>query len=214
MASQQVAFLIARRAITKTHSRPHASDHNPFSESQFKTLKYGPEFPERFGSIKDATTFYWRFFSWSNHDHHHSGIGLMTPAMVHGDEVEAVTQVRKLTLSAALEGHLERFVRGTPRPPVAPEAAGIKKPKTNSSVYEACALAENTLTPRVWGDESMRDRRPWGILEADFFDPAPRPPVNDTKFVREVSQNHGHVPLSCLAFQGTHERCCPFSELR
>jgi putative transposase len=190
MASQPVAFLIARLGITKTHSRPHVSNDNPFSESQFKTLKYCPEFPERFGSIEDATTFCRRFFSWYNHDHRHSGIGLMTPAMVHRGEAEAVTQVRKVTLSAAFEAHPERFVRGTPRPPVVPEAAWINKPKTNSSISGACALAENTLIPRVQGDGSMRDRRSCGILEADFLDPAPRPPGNDSKFVREVSQNH------------------------
>jgi hypothetical protein len=149
-----------------------------------------PNAPARFGSIEDATAFCRRFFSWSNHDHRHSGLGLMTPAMVHGGEVEAVTQVRKLTLPAAFEARPERFVRGTPRPPVAPGAAWINQPKTNSSVSEACALAENTLIPRVQGDGSMRDRRPCGILEADFLDPAPRPPRNDTKFVRGVSQNH------------------------
>jgi hypothetical protein len=102
------------------------------------------------------------------------------PAVIHGGEVEAVTQVRKLTLSAAFQRHPERFVRGTPRPPVVPEAAWINKSETNSSVCEACALAENTLIPRVQGDGSMRDRRSCGILEADFPDPAPRPPGNDT----------------------------------
>ena len=100
-----------------------------------------------------------------------SSVGLMTPAIVHGGEVEAVTQVRKLTFSAAFEAHPERFVRGTPRPPVVPEAAWMNKPKTNSSISEACALAENTLIPRVQGDGSMRDRRSCGILEVDFLDP-------------------------------------------
>jgi hypothetical protein len=114
----------------------------------------------------------------------------MIAAMVHGGEVEAVMQVRKLTSWAAFEAHPERFVRGTPRPPVVPEAAWINKPKTNSSGSEACALAENTLIPRVQGDGSMRDRRSCGILEADFLDPAPRPPGNDTRFAQEVSQNH------------------------
>jgi hypothetical protein len=102
--------------------------------------------------------------------------------------VEAVTQIRKLTLSAAFERHPERSVQGTPRPPVVPEAAWINKLKTNSSRSEACALAENTLIPRVWRDGSMRDRQSCGILEADFPDPAPRPPRNDTEFVPEVSK--------------------------
>ena len=88
-------------------------------------------------------------FSWYNTAHHHSGVGLMTPAMVHRGEVEAVTQVRKLTLSAAFEARPERSVRGTPRPAVVPEAAWIDKPKTHSGICEACALAEKTLIPRV-----------------------------------------------------------------
>ena len=104
----------------------------------------------------------------------------MAPAMVRGGEVEAVTQVRKVTLSAGFKAHPERFARGTPRPPVVPEAAWIIKPEINSGVSEACAPAENTLIPRVQGDGSMRDRRSCGILEADFLDPAPRPPANDT----------------------------------
>jgi len=130
------------------------------------------------------------FLSWYNTAHHQSGLGLMTPAMVHGGEVEAATQVRKVTLSAAFERHPERFVQGTPRPPVVPEAAWINKPKTNSSISEASAVAENPLIPRVQGDGSMRDRRSCGILVTGFLDPPPRPPGNHTKFVREVSQNH------------------------
>jgi hypothetical protein len=117
-----------------------------------------------------------RFFSWPNHDHRHSGVGLMTPAMLHCGEVEAGTPVHKLTSSAALEAHPQRFVRGMPRPPVVPEAAWINKPEINSSVSEACALAENTLNPNVQGDGSMRDRRPCGFLEADSPGPASRPP--------------------------------------
>jgi hypothetical protein len=140
--------------------------------------------------VQDARGLCQVFFSWYDTAHRHSGVGLMTPAMVHGGEVEAVTQVRKLTLSAAFEGHRGPLVRGTPRPPVVPEAAWINKAKTNSSRSEACALAEKTPIPRVQGDGSMPDRRSCGILEADFLDPAPRPPGNNTKFVREVSQNH------------------------
>ena len=99
--------------------------------------------------IQDARGFCQVLFSWYNTELNHGGVGLMTRVMVHGGEVEAVTQVRMLTLSAAFERHPERFVRGTLRPPVLPEAAWINKPKTNSSRSEACALAENTLIPRV-----------------------------------------------------------------
>jgi putative transposase len=83
MTSKPVAFLLADLGVTKTHSRPHVSDDNPFSEAQFKTLKYRPEFPDRFGSIVDARGFCQRFFPWYNTEHHHSGIGLLTPADVH-----------------------------------------------------------------------------------------------------------------------------------
>ena len=152
MASPPVALLLARLGITKTPSRPPVSNDHPFSESPFKTLKYGPEFPERCGSSEDATTFCRRFFSWYNQDHRHCGRGLMTPAMVQRGEAAAVTQVRKATLSAAFQAHPERFVRGTPRPPVVPAAAWINKPKTHSSTSEACPRAENTLIPRGQGD--------------------------------------------------------------
>ena len=190
LASPPMAFLLARLGITQTPSRPPVANDHPFSESPFKTWKYGPEFPERCGSSEDAPTFGRRYFSWYNQDHRHRGSGRMTPAMVPRGEAQAVTPVRKATLSAAFQAHPERFVRGTPRPPVVPAAAWITKPKTNSSISEAGPLAENTLIPRVQGEGSRRDRRSGGILEPDFLDPAPRPPRNDTKFVREVSQNH------------------------
>ena len=83
MTSKPVALLLADLGVTKTHSRPHVSDDNPFSESQFKTLKYRPEFPKRFGSIQDARGFCQRFFPWYNTEHHHSGIGLLTPEVLH-----------------------------------------------------------------------------------------------------------------------------------
>ena len=83
MISKPVVLLLADLGLTKSHSRPHVSDDNPFSESQFKTLKYCPGFPDRFGSIEDARNFCRDFFHWYNHEHRHGGIGLMTPAMVH-----------------------------------------------------------------------------------------------------------------------------------
>jgi hypothetical protein len=141
-----------------------------------------------FHRVQDARGLCQVFFSWYNTARRHSGVGLMTPAMVHRGEVEAVTQVRELTLSAAFERHPERFVQGKPRPPVVPEAAWINKPKTNSSRSEACALTEKTLIPRVQGDGSMQDRRSCGIPEADSLDPAPRPPGNDTRLV--IAQGH------------------------
>ncbi len=128
MASKPVAFLLADLGVTKSHSRPHVSNDNPFSESQFKTLKYRPDFPERFGCIEDARVFCDRFFTWYNHDHRHSGIGLHTPADVHHGRAGAVRDARFTVLSSAYELHPERFVRKHPEPPSVPGAVWINKP--------------------------------------------------------------------------------------
>jgi putative transposase len=110
MTSKPVALLLADLGITKTHSRPHVSDDNPYSESQFKTLKYRPEFPERFGSIEDTRAFCQRFFPWYNREHRHSGIGLLTPEIVHYGKAELATTARESVLAAAFSAHPERFV--------------------------------------------------------------------------------------------------------
>ncbi len=128
MKSKPVAFLLADLGVTKSHSRPHVSDDNPFSESQFKTLKYRPEFPDRFGSIEDARRFCQLFFSWYNTEHHHSGIGLLTPETLHYGRAEEVIQQRQEVLSLAYERNPERFVRAHPKPPAKPTAVWINKP--------------------------------------------------------------------------------------
>jgi putative transposase len=128
MTSKPVALLLADLGITKTHSRPHVSDDNPYSESQFKTLKYRPEFPERFGSIEDARGFCQEFMRWYNTEHHHTGIGLLTPETVHYGRAEAVIEERQRVLSAAYEQRPERFVRRHPRAPELPEAVWINPP--------------------------------------------------------------------------------------
>ncbi len=92
MASKPVAFLLADLGVTKSHSRPHCSNDNPFSEAQFKTLKYRPDFPQTFGSLEDARAFCASFYRWYNHDHRHSGIGMHTPADVHHGHADAVQQ--------------------------------------------------------------------------------------------------------------------------
>src|SRR6185312_12196579 len=110
MASKPVALLLADLGVTKSHSRPHCSNDNPYSEAQFKTLKYRPEFPDRFGSLEDGRAFCRRFFQWYNHDHRHSGIGFHTPADVHYGRAEAIREKRGIVLSAAYDLHPERFV--------------------------------------------------------------------------------------------------------
>jgi len=128
MRSQGVAMLLGSLGVTKTHSRPHVSNDNPYSEAQFKTVKYCPEFPDRFGSYEDALGFCHRFFRYYNHEHRHSGIGLMTPYAVHHGLASRITAARQDTLAAAFARHPERFVRKSPRPPVLPEAAWINPP--------------------------------------------------------------------------------------
>ena len=133
MKSKPVALLLADLGITKTHSRPHTSNDNPYSESQFKTLKYRPEFPNRFGAIEDARSFCQVFFSWYNKEHRHTGISLLTPEMVHYGQAQDVLRARKAVLHAAYQKHPERFVRKEPSPQPLPEAVWINPPKTTTS---------------------------------------------------------------------------------
>jgi putative transposase len=132
MASKPVAFLLADLGVTKSHSRPHCSNDNPYSEAQFKTLKYRPEFPDRFGSFEDAHAFSTRFFGWYNGEHRHSGIGFHTPADVHYGWAELVQAQRARVLDAAYTAHPERFVRKPPTPPALPTAAWINKPEEDT----------------------------------------------------------------------------------
>ena len=128
MASKPVALLLADLGVTKSHSRPHCSNDNPYSEAQFKTLKYRPEFPGRFGSIEDGRAFCRRFFQWYNHEHRHSGIGFHTPADVHFGHAGLAQLERTRVLQAAYAAHPERFVRQAPIPPPLPGPAWINKP--------------------------------------------------------------------------------------
>jgi putative transposase len=128
MASKPVAFLLADLGVTKTHSRPHTSNDNPYSEAHFKTLKYRPDFPETFGSIHDAREFCQSFFSWYNIDHRHSGIAWHTPHNVHHGHSQQVHQVRAEVLSAAYTRNPERFVRQQPHPAELPSSVWINKP--------------------------------------------------------------------------------------
>ena len=133
MTSKPVAFLLADLGVTKTHSRPHVSDDNPYSESQFRTMKYRPDFPDRFGSIQDSRAHSQLFFFWYNEEHRHSGIGLLTPAMVHYGQAEDIFQKRQLVLDAAYLAHPERFVRWPPKPLSIPKEVWINKPNASQN---------------------------------------------------------------------------------
>jgi putative transposase len=128
MASKPVALLLADLGVTKSHSRPHVSNDNPFSEAQFKTLKYRPDFPDRFDSIEHARAHVRDFFGWYNHQHRHSGVALMAPADVHYGRAPAITSARGRVLDTAYAAHPERFVRKHPTPPSIADTVWINRP--------------------------------------------------------------------------------------
>jgi len=133
MTSRSVALLLADLGVNKTHSRPHVSNDNPFSESHFKTLKYQPDFPDRFYSIEEARRFCREFFTWYNAEHHHAGIGLLTPETVHYGRAYQVIAARQQVLDLAAAQHPERFVRRLPTPPALPQAVWINPPGQESA---------------------------------------------------------------------------------
>lgn len=135
MKSKLVAQMLADLGVTKTHSRPYVSNDNPYSEAQFKTLKYCPQFPERFGCIQDSRSFCQFFFSWYNTEHRHSGIAMLTPEQVHYGLAGEITLNRKTVLASAFEKHPNRFKYKIPVPDTLPEAVWINPPpKENMGV--------------------------------------------------------------------------------
>ncbi len=128
MKAKVTAQLLADLGVTKSHSRPHTSNDNPFSESHFKTMKYQPRFPQRFGCIEDAKEFSRDFFAWYNQEHHHGGIGLMTPDQVHYGQADDIHAARQNILDRAFSANPERFVAKPPQPPAKPTAVWINPP--------------------------------------------------------------------------------------
>jgi putative transposase len=155
MTSKTVAFLLAVLGITKTHSRPYTSNGKPFSEAQFKTLKYRPDFPGRFRLIQDGRAFFQRFFDWYNREHRHSGIGLLTPEALHYNRADEIIARRHQVLAAAYAAHPKRFVR---RPP-SPSAAISWVHRANAARDQVFA---GTLPPRAALEEAQR------LMEVDY----------------------------------------------
>ena len=149
MTSKCVAHLLADLGVVKTHSRPQVSNDNPFSEAQFKTVKYHPSCPERFGSVEDARAWARELFEWYNHEHHHTGIGLLTPAVVHTGQASEVVAKREEVMAAAYVAHPERFVRGRPRVPQVPQAVWINPPAVQTVERSAVAAIESDPTIQV-----------------------------------------------------------------
>jgi putative transposase len=157
MVAKTVASLLADLGVAKSHSRPHVSNDNPYSEAQFKTLKYRPDYPDRFGSLADARQWARSFFAWYNERHHHSGLGLLTPALVHTGRAEIVRQKRQAVLRQAYQAHPERFPKGLPRPARLPEAVWINPPKS-----AAAAEPDRGSPAAVAGSTDLRYTPPGG----------------------------------------------------
>jgi putative transposase len=156
MKSKPVALLMTDLGITKTHSRPYTSDDNPFSEAQFKTLKYRPDFPKNFGCIEDARGFCRGFFHWYNKEHRHTGIRLLTPETVHHGLSDQILRSRGKILNAAYEAHPERFVKGAPAVKPLPEAVWINPPKDGLDT----ALRERGEWPGEATNQAAEERSP------------------------------------------------------
>ena len=149
MTSRTVALLLSDLGVIKSQSRPHTPNDNPYSEAQFKTMKYRPDYPNRFGALQDARVWARDFFSWYNFEHRHTALGLMTPAMVHYGQAIKVQSERQKVLETAYAAYPDRFVRGLPTPPNLPEAVWINKPKNEVLKQEMLSnflheLSQNT----------------------------------------------------------------------
>jgi len=131
MKAKSLAQLLIDLGVSKTFSRPYVPNDNPFSEACFKTLKYRPDYPDRFEALPQARRWGRAFFGWYNHQHHHTSLGLLTPAIVHAGLASSVLAQRQRVLSTAYAAHPERFVKGPPKPPQLPNAVWINPPKNS-----------------------------------------------------------------------------------
>jgi putative transposase len=142
MTSKTLAELLLDLGVAQSHSRPTISDDNPYSESQFKTMKYGPSYPERFASLQAARAWMRWFADWYNHEHKHSGIALLPPEVVHSGRAPEVLAKRQETMNAAYEAHPERFPRGRPQVAQLPKEVGINLPRPVSVAEPTTATSE------------------------------------------------------------------------
>lgn len=141
MIAKSMALLMSDLGVGKSHSRPHVSDDNPFSEAQFRTLKYSPTYPDRFGSLADARTWCEQFFIWYNQEHYHTGLGLLTPSDVHHGRAPQILDQRQRVLQQAYAAHPERFVKGAPTITQLPPAVWINPPAAIQNGETACDLS-------------------------------------------------------------------------
>jgi putative transposase len=187
MTSKPVALLLADLGVTRSLSRPQVSNDNPFSESQFKTLKYCPEFPERFGSVPHARDFSDSFFTWYNQEHRHSGIAMLTPEMVHYGRAEAVLAARRLVLEEAYRKHPERFVRQPPEPLRLPAAVWINPPVQTEQNLSSGPSAEKTA--RVFDPQAICLTAPDALYGPEARATGETQPVATLNSIVQLSQN-------------------------
>ena len=166
MTSKSVAVLLSDLGVIKTHSRPHVSNDNPYSEAQFKTLKYRPEFPARFGSIEDARSLCAELFRWYNGEHYHSGLALLTPAAVHCGKADGIIANRQTALNAAYQAHPERFVNQPPKHPELPGAVWINRPVEQTQT-ETPANQCSSLDQAVSGEGASSCGQPDASRESE-----------------------------------------------
>ena len=195
MRSKTVAQLLINLGVAKSHSRPYTPTDNPYSESQFKTMKYRPEYPERFNEREEARGWARGFFQWYNHEHHHSGLGLMTPAAVHYGLAEMVHKQRRQVLAAAYAAHPERFVHGEPTPPRWPDEVWINPPHSSHKSADLVGPATSEMEPGA--QEGSRARAQRSLDPAEHLATIERAldQPEDTgvllpKLQRELSQYH------------------------
>ena len=186
MTSKKVSQLLIDLGVRRTHSRPHVSNDNPFSEAQFKTTKYHPTFPDRFGSLEDARAWAGPFFVWYNHEHHHTALGLLTPATVHHGHLEEVLATRQQVLSTAYQAHGERFVRGAPQPERPPSAVWINPPSDwKGAAPNAFSSPANRSGPDQPGlasaSRGFTAQRPLDALGGAGYAKAERPLVGENQ---------------------------------
>jgi putative transposase len=194
MRSKSVAQLLSDLGVAKSHSRPYTPTDNPYSEAQFKTMKYRPDYPEVFYGITDARRWARAFFHWYNHVHHHTGLGLMTPATVHYGQVDEVCQQRQKVLDAAYRAHPERFVGGRPTPPQLPDEVWINPPEREHRIIGFADPAAKASQPGVQAGSRAKNG---ASLDANVHRAALEKPVDQSeiielfysKFQYELSQD-------------------------
>ncbi len=196
MRSKTVKDLLKTLGVEKSHSRPYTPTDNPYSESQFKTMKYRPDYPEEFSGITHAREWMRTFVHWYNNEHHHTGLALMTPETVQCGQVESVREQRQTTLDAAYAVHPERFVRGRPTPPELPKEVWINQPK--KAHEETNFLAGSATSGRVPGAQAGSRTESEASLDPDehlatlerTLIPADEANIFFPKFELELCQSH------------------------